>query len=87
MTTPSDWGFVSVSASEAGDINNDGFDDVIVGLTSSYGSNNVAYVVYGREGGYANVDLTNLGASGFVISAPLLVLSLASPVNPPPRRP
>ncbi|PXW89871.1 FG-GAP repeat protein [Nitrosomonas sp. Nm84] len=52
------------SVSNAGDVNGDGFDDVIVGASSYYGH---SYVVFGRAAGFdAAMDLSSLdGTSGF----------------------
>lgn len=51
------------SVSSAGDVNNDGFDDLIIG-TSGAG---LAYVVFGNAD-HSTVDLDNLGSAGFVIN-------------------
>ena len=62
------------SVSSAGDINNDGYDDVIIGaMTANPGGRNMAgesYVVFGKAGGYtASLDLSDLdGSNGFVIN-------------------
>ena len=59
------------SVSSAGDVNGDGFDDIIVGAL--YGDNGgtsagEAYVVFGKAAGFANIDLSTLGAAdGFII--------------------
>ncbi|MBY0335615.1 MAG: FG-GAP-like repeat-containing protein [Acetobacteraceae bacterium] len=59
------------SVASAGDVNGDGFADVIVG--AMFANNNgrsasgSAYVVFGQASGFANVDLANLGARGFRI--------------------
>ena len=59
------------SVSGAGDINGDGFDDIIIGAPySDVGAPNAgsAYVIYGHAGASASVDLGNLSAAqGFVI--------------------
>ena len=66
------------SVSSAGDVNGDGFDDLIVGASRSddggffAGEADVgkAYVLFGKAGGFGTVDLTSLGfdpADGFVI--------------------
>ncbi|MFC7498786.1 beta strand repeat-containing protein [Enterovirga sp. GCM10030262] len=59
------------SVSSAGDVNGDGFGDIVIG--APYGDNGGSnagetYVVFGKGGGFANVDLGNLTpADGFVI--------------------
>ena len=59
------------SVAGAGDVNGDGLDDIIVG--APYGDNGgthagEAYVIFGKTGGFGNVDLTSLSASaGFII--------------------
>ncbi|MDJ0595020.1 MAG: putative Ig domain-containing protein [Pleurocapsa sp. MO_226.B13] len=65
------------SVSSAGDINDDGFDDLIIGAPNAgpdndYGYNNgvgETYVVFGSNGGFANsLDLSTLdGLNGFII--------------------
>ena len=62
------------SVSGAGDINGDGFDDIIIGAagiaTSKYGPlTSATYVVFGSAEGFsASLDLTSLdGSNGFVV--------------------
>jgi hypothetical protein len=59
------------SVSSLGDINNDGFDDFIIGApyNDSAGTDaGAAYVIFGHGGSFSNIDLTNLAPSaGFVI--------------------
>ncbi len=62
------------SVSSAGDINGDGFDDIIIGASNSAGIANSevgageSYVIYGKAGGYTDVDLGALSsADGFAI--------------------
>ncbi|HET6161309.1 MAG TPA: Ig-like domain-containing protein [Dongiaceae bacterium] len=63
--------FTGFSVSSAGDLNGDGFDDVIVGAASyfspSFGSSGATYVVFGKENGFdATLDLSTLdGKTGF----------------------
>jgi hypothetical protein len=53
------------SVSTAGDINGDGFADLIVGGDDFY---SVAYVLFGHGGSFADVDVANLApGEGFVI--------------------
>jgi len=62
-----------LSVASAGDVNGDGFDDVIVGAVDSdpHGSfSGASYVVFGQESGFAaNIDLSGLdGTNGFKLS-------------------
>ncbi|MCC5665254.1 tandem-95 repeat protein [Nostoc sp. CHAB 5784] len=65
---------VGISVSSAGDINSDGFDDVIIGAPDASGNDNRAtgesYVVFGSSSGFgASFDLSSLdGSNGFVIN-------------------
>jgi hypothetical protein len=57
----------------AGDVNGDGIDDFIIGAPSDGygGGTGEAYVVFGRVGGLAGLDLANLnGGDGFRIVGP-----------------
>ncbi|MBD2413862.1 FG-GAP repeat protein [Nostoc calcicola FACHB-3891] len=59
------------SVSNAGDINGDGFDDLIIGAFSTRGSYvGSSYVVFGSNSGFdANLNLSSLnGSNGFVIN-------------------
>jgi len=61
------------SVSSAGDVNGDGFDDLIVGALAADpngSASGAAYVVFGKAGGFgATLDLSTLdGATGFQIS-------------------
>jgi Ca2+-binding RTX toxin-like protein len=60
------------SVASAGDVNGDGFDDVIIGAPGNYANgynSGASYVVFGRAGGFeATVDLADLdGSNGFRI--------------------
>lgn len=66
------------SVSAAADINDDGFDDVIVGavfggiranFSAGFGASGAAYVIFGKAGGFgATLDLASLnGSNGFEI--------------------
>jgi hypothetical protein len=58
----------------AGDVNGDGFDDIIIserGYDPFGSSTATAYVVFGKASGFGSIDLANLGPSnGFVIQGP-----------------
>ena len=61
------------SVSSAGDINNDGYDDIIIGANEADpngGNSGESYVVFGKATGYsASLDLSSLnGTNGFVIN-------------------
>ncbi len=64
---------VGVSVHAAGDVNGDGLGDLIIGatgLTTDGGVTGGAYVVYGKDGGSADIDLATLTpAQGFKFSA------------------
>jgi Ca2+-binding RTX toxin-like protein len=62
-----------VSVSSAGDINGDGYDDLIVGADAAdtpASNSGASYVVFGKDGGFAaNLDLSTLdGTNGFKLS-------------------
>ncbi len=56
-----------VSVSSAGDVNGDGFDDLIIGAPNANSLKGESYVVFGKSGGFGSaVDLTTLdGTTGF----------------------
>jgi VCBS repeat-containing protein len=58
------------SVASAGDVNGDGFADVIIGATGHVGKYVASYVVFGKASGFAaNLNLSNLnGSNGFSIS-------------------
>jgi Ca2+-binding RTX toxin-like protein len=56
------------SVSAAGDVNGDGFADVLIGADPGLGADGMAYVVYGSASHSGAVDLATLGAAqGFKI--------------------
>ncbi len=62
-----------ISVASAGDVNGDGFDDLIIGAQNANGhgpGSGVTYVVFGHAGGFAsNIDLSSLdGTNGFKLS-------------------
>jgi hypothetical protein len=66
--------YLGISVSGAGDVNGDGFDDVIMG--ASYGDPNdrsaagAVYVILGKASGFVTVDLANFTSSnstGFIV--------------------
>ena len=77
---------LGMSVSSAGDINGDGFGDIIIGAAEGpffYSTVPTAYVLFGKANGFSTVDLTNLsGSDGFRIAgSPLYAythLSVAS---------
>lgn len=66
---PGDWSGYSVS--EAGDINGDGIDDIIIGASRVNNNAGQSYVVYGRkeQPWDAEIDLFTLnGTNGFILN-------------------
>ena len=64
-----DHGILGRSVSGAGDINGDGFDDVIIGASGAHTN----YVVFGKAAGFnATFDLPTLdGSNGFRLDPPV----------------
>jgi hypothetical protein len=63
-----EFGGFGTSVSSAGDVNGDGFDDVIIGAPGLQGAIGLSYVVYGSSSPAAMVDLAALdGSNGFRI--------------------
>ena len=63
---------IAVSSSSAGDINGDGFDDLLIGAHTAEGLAGKAYVVFGNSSGLpSSFDLDTLdGTNGFALDAP-----------------
>ncbi|HET7708930.1 MAG TPA: FG-GAP-like repeat-containing protein [Sphingomicrobium sp.] len=62
------YGYYAMSVASAGDVNGDGFDDVIVGSPNEDGVG-AAYVLFGKAGGFGTIDLTQLSATaGFKVA-------------------
>mmetsp|Transcript_3121 Transcript_3121/g.4819 ORF Transcript_3121/g.4819 Transcript_3121/m.4819 type:complete len:1294 (+) Transcript_3121:46-3927(+) len=80
-------GYTGESVSMAGDVNGDGYDDVLVGspqcFTSSYCySSGRAYLIWGSPGGYSDLDLSNLQSNqGITISGATFGDSLGDSVG------
>ncbi len=67
--------FSGCAVSGAGDVNGDGFDDLIIGARGGTGKDNnqnfagESYIVFGKESMPQTIDLANLGSAGVTIFA------------------
>ena len=62
------YGFQRFNASDAGDINGDGFADIIIGDPAANGQAGAAYVIFGKASGFGTINLASLASpTGFVI--------------------
>ncbi|HEV2817288.1 MAG TPA: Ig-like domain-containing protein, partial [Allosphingosinicella sp.] len=62
-------GFFGHSVASAGDINNDGYDDIIIGESQGASTKGVSYVIFGKASGFANLSAATLTpADGFKIT-------------------
>jgi Domain of unknown function (DUF4114)/FG-GAP repeat len=60
--------FFGASVSDAGDINNDGIDDLIIGAYNTASGAGESYVIFGTTSGFDAVNnLPTLGTNGFII--------------------
>ncbi|MDZ4847861.1 MAG: integrin alpha, partial [Pirellulaceae bacterium] len=68
-----DAGDVACRVSNAGDINGDGFDDILIGAADADAANNLkpqageAYLIFGGPSLPVSIDLATLGAAGITI--------------------
>ncbi|MEZ0315651.1 MAG: hypothetical protein ACAH10_02055, partial [Methylophilaceae bacterium] len=69
LTNPTATIQMGMSVDQAGDINGDGYADFVIGTPTFDNLNpNYSYVVFGQAGGLpAEIDLSNLGSTGFKI--------------------
>jgi hypothetical protein len=59
------------SVSSAGDIDNDGWDDIVIGAPGTSSGTGTAYVLYGGQGLHSHIDLALLTSSqGFSVTGP-----------------
>lgn len=58
------------SVAGAGDINNDGYKDIIIGAPATYsGKTGKSYIIFGKANGFTDIDLNNLSLDqGFKIT-------------------
>ncbi len=52
------------SLSNAGDVNQDGYPDIIVGANFAANGDGIAYVIFGKKDGFSDIKLGNLTTSG-----------------------
>ena len=63
------------TVSDAGDVNADGYDDIII--ASSIGDSERAYVIFGKPTGFGTIDVNNLGTAGFAVTSTTRMFSIA----------
>ena len=78
--------YLGYSVSTAGDINNDGHDDIIVGAQLWNGGQGAAYVIYGgEESSFLNLDLSTITldplTTGFMITGDSTLSNFGSSVS------
>ena len=77
--------YSGASVSTAGDVNGDGFDDLIIGASAPIPTapTGASYVVFGKASGFAaNLNLSTLnGGNGFKISGAAVATIPASSVS------
>ncbi|MBA3756993.1 MAG: FG-GAP repeat protein, partial [Nitrosomonas sp.] len=73
------YGVSGHAVSNAGDVNGDGFDDLIIGASGA-NSNSTSYVVFGKASGFsATMNLSSLdGRNGFRLDGELLAYGVSS---------
>jgi hypothetical protein len=60
--------FFAFNVSGAGDVNNDGYDDIIIGAYSANNNAGQSYIILGKAKFAASLDLANInGKNGFII--------------------
>ena len=70
ISGPAAYQYMGISVSSAGDVNGDGFADIIVSAPGNKATPGAAYVIFGKASGFAaNIDPSSLnGSNGFALS-------------------
>jgi hypothetical protein len=56
------------SVSGAGDVNGDGYDDIVIGAHQAIGAAGTSYVLFGKASGFSDIDLASLSTTqGFKV--------------------
>lgn len=70
------------SVSTAGDVNGDGYSDIIIAAPNAFSDKGISYVVFGRPNNIVNIDLADLKESqGFSILGAAHSVSSAGDIN------
>ena len=63
-----DYDYAGLTVAGAGDVNGDGFADLVIGAPQANDYTGASYVIFGKAGGFTDIDLAALtAADGFVI--------------------
>ncbi|MCT4635319.1 MAG: integrin alpha [Rickettsiales bacterium] len=63
ITGGSSYDYFGTTLSAAGDVNGDGYDDIIIGVPSSSSGDGKAYVVFGKASGFSDVNVNALSST------------------------
>ena len=70
------------SVSSAGDVNGDGYADILIGSSSAEGAGQISYLIYGKSTAFSNINLASLSISqGITIKGGGIVVTNIGDIN------